>query len=113
MGWWGQCREDAEFETLGDKVDVFQGSLGMRRMFSKGVWGQEGCWAKFCPGFKPFKVDWGCTTSSKIKMTVFQSLLCFMLIGEHQAAVGPQMQHSALPSEMENSGSVGKSKATL
>lgn len=58
----GQCREDAEFETLGDKVDVFEGSLGMRRMFSKGVWGQEGCWAKFCPGFKPFKVDWGCTT---------------------------------------------------
>lgn len=38
LGLWaggGQCREDAEFETLGDKVDVFQGSLGTRRMLGQ------------------------------------------------------------------------------
>lgn len=37
----GQGRADAKFETPSDKVDVFCNSLGMRRMFSKGVLGQR------------------------------------------------------------------------
>lgn len=68
---WGQGRGDAEFKILIDKVDVFCSSLGMRRMFSKGVWGQEGCWAKFRPGFKLLKADQGCTTWPKVKMMFF------------------------------------------
>lgn len=33
----GQGTADAKFETPSDKVDVFCNSLGMRKMFSKGV----------------------------------------------------------------------------
>ena len=109
----GQGRGDAEFESQRDKADVSCSSLGTRRKFSKGVWGQEGCWAKFRPGFKPLKADRACRTSPKVKMTVFQSLSCFTPAGGHHAAVGPQMQHQALPSEMEHGGAVGKSEATL
>lgn len=109
----GQGRGDAKFKTVNDAVEVFQGSLGMRTMFSKGVWGQEGCWARFHPGFKPLKADQGCPTSPKVKMTVFQSPSWFMPAGGHDAAVGPQMQHQGLPSEMEPGRAVGKSKTML
>lgn len=56
-----QGRWGATLKTLSAKADVFRSCLRMRRIFSKGVWGQ-GCWAEFCPGVKPLKADWGCRT---------------------------------------------------
>ena len=109
----GQGRGDAKLQTLSDKAGVFCGSLGMRRMLSRGVWGQGGCWAKFGPGVRLLNADWGCTTPPKAKMAVFQFLPWLLPAGGHHAAVGAQMQQQALPSEMEPGGAVGKSKAML
>lgn len=59
-------------------MHVFCSSLGMRNMFSKGVWGHEECWAKFRPGFRLLKGGRGCTTLPEVRIRVFQPLSCFM-----------------------------------
>lgn len=89
---------------LSDKVHVFCSSLGMRKMFSKGVWGHAG--PNFVLVSDPSRMA-GVVRHCQ-KMRVSQSLSWFMLAGEQ-----PQMQHQALPSEMERSKPAGKSEAML